>query len=344
MRAVQDRHIGKGPEVVEIDKPEPGPGQIRLRVTAAGLCHSDLGLMSRPADVYEYGLPLTLGHEGAGTVDKLGPGVSGIEVGESFAVYGPRGCGSCRACSRGEENYCPHAAELGIKPPGLGEPGALADYMIVHDKRFLVPLAGLDPIKAVSLTDAGLTPYHAIRSSQGKLFPGAHAVVIGVGGLGHVAVQIIRAITGATVVAVDLNKDRLDMALDVGAHHALIAGDRTADEIRTLTGVAGAQVVFDFAGAQSTLDLATDVVSVDGCIQIVGIGGGSVTTGFGHTPLGVSVRAPYWGSRSELAEVLDLARAGLVEVHVEEFALEDAVDAYRKLAAGELLGRAVIVP
>src|SRR5919107_1208565 len=205
MRAVQYRTIGGGPEVVEIPTPEPGPGQVRLRVTAAGLCHSDWFVMDLPADKYAYGLPLTLGHEG-----------TGVAVGDPVAVYGPWGCGLCHACARGAENYCPRAASLGIQPPGLGSPGALAEYMVVDDVRHLVPLGDLDPVETVSLTDAGLTPYHAIVSSLDKLPAGNTAVVIGAGGLGHVGIQVLRAVTGATVVALDVTEEKLALASEVG--------------------------------------------------------------------------------------------------------------------------------
>src|SRR3954451_18649250 len=221
MRAVQYRTIGSQPEVVDVPTPDPGPGQVRLRVTAAGLCHSDSFIMALPEEQYGYGLPLTLGHEGAGVVDALGEGVSGVEVGEPVAVYGPWGCGLCHACATGAENYCQHAASLGIAPPGLGSPGALAEYMIVDDVRHLVPLGDLDPVATVSLTDAGLTPYHAIVSSLGAPPAGSTAVVIGAGGLGHVGIQILRAITGARVVALDISEEKRQLAGEVGAHEVL---------------------------------------------------------------------------------------------------------------------------
>jgi len=344
MKAVQYREIGKGPEVVEIDVPEPGPGQIRLKVTAAGLCHSDWFVMDLPAEAYIYGLPLTLGHEGAGVVDKLGQGVSGVAVGESYAIYGPWGCGVCHNCAEGKENYCTRAAELGIAPPGLGAPGAMAEYIIVDDVRHLIPLGDLDPVETVSLTDAGLTPYHAIKAAQQWLYPGATALVIGVGGLGHVGVQMIRAMSDATVIAVDTSEEKLALAKEVGAHHTVAAGADAADTIRELTGGLGAQAVFDFVGAQATLDTARASVAVDGNIHIVGIGGGLLPTGFFSTPFGASVRAPYWGSRSELIEVLDMARAGDVTVHVERFGIDEAVEAYTKLHEGTVRGRAVVVP
>ena len=344
MRAVQYRTIGSEPEVVDVPTPEPGPGQIRLRVTAAGLCHSDWFLMGLPEEQYVYGLPLTLGHEGAGVVDALGAGATGVAVGEPVAVYGPWGCGLCHACARGAENYCPRAAGLGIAPPGLGAPGALAEYLIVDDVRHLVPLGDLDPVATVSLTDAGLTPYHAIVSSLHALPAGSTAVVIGAGGLGHVGIQILRAITGATVVALDVSEEKLSLAREVGAHHVLLSDASAAGEIRALTRGVGAQAVFDFVGAPPTLETARQSVALDGVIQIVGIGGGLMPTGFFSTPFGASVRAPYWGTRSELMEVLDLARAGAIHVEVERYGLDQAPEAYRRLHDGAIRGRAVVVP
>jgi propanol-preferring alcohol dehydrogenase len=344
MRAVQYRTIGAGPEVVEVPTPEPGPGQIRLQVTAAGLCHSDSALMGLPAGRFAYELPLTLGHEGAGVVDLLGDGVTGVAVGESVAVYGPWGCGMCRACARGAENYCTRATELGIRPPGLGAPGALADYLIVDDVRHLVPLGELDPVATVSLTDAGVTPYHAIASSLGALPAGSTAVVIGAGGLGHVGVQILRAITSATVIALDVNEDKLTMASEMGAHHALRSDSSTVGEIRRLTDGVGAQAILDFVGAPATLEIARQSVAMEGVVQVVGLGGGLLPTGYSSTPFGASVRFPYWGTRLELMEVLDLARAGSVHVEVERYSLDEAPGAYRKLHEGTVRGRAVVVP
>lgn len=229
MKAVQYREIGKGPELVDVEVPEPGPGEIRLKVTAVGLCHTDWMFMEMPAEVLPFQLPLTLGHEGVGVVDKLGSGVKGIEIGGSYAIYAAWGCGLCHACSQGRENYCPHAAELGIAPPGAGAPGALAEYVIVDDARHLVSLGDLDPVEFVSLTDAGMTPLHAIRDVEHKLVAGSTAVVIGVGGLGHVAIQILRAITSARVIALDLNEDKLALAREVGAHETVVSdGDAVA--------------------------------------------------------------------------------------------------------------------
>lgn len=343
MRAVQYRAVGGSPEVVDVPEPEPGPGEILLRVSAAGVCHSDFAVMSMPADALRFPLPLTLGHEGAGTVAALGAGVTGVAEGEPVAVYGPWGCGRCHACSEGRENVCSRAAELGILPPGLGSPGAMAEYVLVDDARHLVSLGELDPVVAAPLTDAGLTPYHAIKRSLPKLVPGTTAVVIGIGGLGHLAVQMLRVLSPARVVAMDIADDKLELARTVGAHETVHSAPGAAGTVRELTGGRGAEAVFDFTGIQPTVSLAVACAGVDADVVIVGIGGGVASVGFGTTPYDTSVRSPYWGSRSELLEVLDLARAGQISVSTEPFGIEDAPVAYERFAAGGISGRAVIV-
>ncbi|MFE7839689.1 NAD(P)-dependent alcohol dehydrogenase [Streptomyces sp. NPDC057474] len=325
MKAVQYRRVGHAPEVVEVPVPEPGPGQVLLKVTAAGLCHSDLAAMGWPEEQFPYALPMTLGHEGVGTVAAVGTGVAALAEGQAVAVYGPWGCGRCHKCAEGKENCCPHAAGLGILPPGLGSPGALAEYMLVDSPRHLVPLNGVDPVQAAPLTDAGLTPYHAIRRSLPKLLPGSTAVVIGVGGLGHLAVQLLRALTPARVVALDVSEEKLELAAKVGAHETLLSDGEAAARIRELTGGTGAEVVADFVGAEATLAVASASVAVEGDVTVVGLGGGTLAVGFGGgLPFEVSASFPYWGSRTELMEVLELARQGLVSSHVETFTLEQA--------------------
>ncbi|MEU9020249.1 NAD(P)-dependent alcohol dehydrogenase [Actinomadura sp. NPDC048394] len=344
MKAVQYREVGGAPEVVTVPDPVVGPGQVLLKVTAAGVCHSDIAVMSWPAEQLGFPLPLTLGHEGAGVVEALGDGVEGVAIGEPVAVYGPWGCGTCLMCAQGKENYCLRADELGIRPPGLGAPGAIAEYLLVDDARHLVPLGDLDPVRNVPLTDAGLTPYHAIKGALPKLVPGSAAVVIGTGGLGHVAIQILRALSPARVIALDVSEDKLELARTVGAHETVLSDERATARVRELTGGLGAQAVFDFVGAPPTVATATGVAGVEADVLIVGIGGGVAQLGFGVVPYDASVRAPYWGSRAELIEVLELARAGVVDVHVETYSIDEAPEAYERLHAGRVNGRAVILP
>ncbi|MDH6622545.1 propanol-preferring alcohol dehydrogenase [Streptomyces sp. LBL] len=344
MKALQYRQIGAAPEVVTVPDPEAGPGQVLVKITAAGACHSDIAVMSWPAEAFPYALPLTLGHEGVGTVAALGPGVTGFAEGDAVAVYGPWGCGTCAKCAEGKENYCLRADALGIRPPGLGRPGSMAEYLLVDDPRHLIPIGGLDPVATAPLTDAGLTPYHAIKRSLPKLLPGSTAVVIGTGGLGHVAIQLLRAMTAARVIALDVSEDKLALARTVGAHEAVLSDARAAGVIRELTGGVGAQAVFDFVGAEPTVKTAAAVAAVEADISIIGIGGAALPVGFGLLPFEVSVSAPYWGSRGELIEVLDLARTGALSLHTETYSLDEAPLAYERLHAGQVTGRAVILP
>ena len=312
-----------------------------LRVTAAGACHSDEFIMGASAEDYSFKpLPLTLGHEVAGVVEEVGAGVHGVEVGESVLVYGPWGCGRCYACASGEEQNC----EQGMRAPGIFSDGGMAEYMIVDDARHLVPLGDLDPVTSVSLTDAGLTPYRAVKSALNKLTPGTTAVVIGAGGLGHVAIQILKALTQSTVVALDLGEEQLEFARKVGADHTFTSDAAAAESVKGLTRGLGADVVFDFVGIQPTADLAAKMVATAGQVVVIGVASGAVPIGQRTVPLDVTGRAINWGSRAELMEVVELAKRGAIEIHVEKYSLDNATEAYDNLHAGKIRGRAVIVP
>lgn len=342
MKAVQYRTIGGRPEVVEIEKPTPGPGEILLKVTAAGLCHSDEFIMSLPEDQYPFTIPQTLGHEPAGLVAELGEGVTGVEVGDAVIVYGCWGCGVCAQCADGWENLCLN----GMTSPGLGRPGAMAEYMIVDDVRHLVPTGDLDPVKAASLTDAALTPYQAIKPTLPKLTGGSTAVVIGAGGLGHVAIQLLKQLSAARVIALDLGEDKLEFAKKVGADEAFESGPEGAAKIRELTKArGGADVVLDFVGADVTGDLAVSVIGPRGDIVIVGAGGGGAKNTYGiGVPLNVSISTNNWGRRAELAEVVEMARRGQINIETTTFGIDDAPTAYEQLHAGTALGRLVVTP
>jgi propanol-preferring alcohol dehydrogenase len=347
MKAVQYRTFGGSPEVVEIEKPSPGPGQVLLKVTASGLCHSDVFVMSIPEEQYFLGnLPLTLGHEGVGTVEELGAGVTSVRVGQNVAVYGPWGCGVCHQCAQGHENYCLRATELNIRAPGLGAPGSMAEYMIVDDARHLVDIGDLDPAIAAPLTDAALTPYHAIKSSLPKLGAGTTAVVLGAGGLGHLGIQILKVLSATRVIALDVDESKLQLAKESGADVALLSTDpNVVAVVSERTGGRMAEGVFDFAGYQESLDVARQLVGVGGDFKIVGLGmgGATIPVGFFATPYEASVGTTYWGYREELFEVIELAKEGKLNVHVERFSIEDAPKAYERLHEGTLDGRAVVV-
>ena len=345
MKALQLVEWKHEPEFRDVAEPDPGPGELVIKVGGAGACHSDLHLMHDfEPGLLPYELPFTLGHENAGWIHAVGAGVKGLDIGEPVAVYGPWGCGRCLNCRRGMENYCTRQGEIGAAGGGLGRHGGMAPYMLIPDRRFVVPIGDLDPAAAAPLTDAALTPYHAIKRSLPLLGADSTAVVIGAGGLGHMAIQILRALTGATIIAVDQRQEALKVAAAAGADHGVLSGDDASDEITDLAGGSGADVVLDVVGVDETLALAASVVRPLGHLTIVGIGGGTLPISFFSIPYEVAVATTYWGSIPELMEVISMAQRGQLRAEISRFDLDDAPDAYRKLASGDVTGRAVIVP
>jgi len=333
-------------ELMTTPQPDPGPGEVLVKVGAAGVCHSDLHIIEAPAEA-GFPIPFTLGHENAGWIEALGPGVTAWTKGEPVAIYGIIGCGQCRACLRGRDNECQVKPVGGI---GLSQDGGMAEYVRVPAKQ-LLRIGDLDVAQAAPLTDAGLTPYHAIQVSRDLLQPGATCVVIGVGGLGHMAIQILAATTAVRVIAVDVKDEALKLAKKIGAHHTVKSDADAAAQIRELVGPppGGADVVFDFVGANPTLRLGASVVATGGRLTLVGLAGGTLqlspkAAGQMGVPFETRIVIPFWGTRAELAEVIALARAGRISAHIEKFPLNSAPVAYEKLQAGKLQGRAVVLP
>jgi propanol-preferring alcohol dehydrogenase len=345
MRAVMFSSYKAFPTLEEIPVPEPRPGEVLLRVAGAGACHSDVA-MFHEFDRDPTGLmspPFVLGHETSGWVEAVGPGVRGLDVGAAYLVYGPIGCGRCRACSRGQDTYCENAAEVGYLATGIGRDGGMAEYMTVP-VRNLVALGDADPIAAAPLADAGLTPYHAVKMALPRLAGGGkHALVIGLGGLGLVAVQLLRALTGAQVIATDMKPAAMARARELGAVTVEGGPDQVA-QIRELTGGRGVDAAFDIVGAGPTIALAQATIAQRGAIQVVGIAGGTAQWSFFSNPYEATLTSSYWGTIEDLHEVVDLYRAGAISPDIERFTLDGALEAYRRLRDGELEARAVVVP
>jgi alcohol dehydrogenase, propanol-preferring len=343
MKAVRFVGVGYPAQIRDVPKPETGPGQVLIRIGGAGVCHSDLHVMEQ--DLGFRG-EFTLGHENAGWVAEIGAGVTGLQEGDAVAVYGPWGCGHCYACQVSAENYCENWAAIGGFGGGLGFDGGMAEYMLIPSARFLVPLGSLSPVKAAPLTDAALTPYHAIKRALPLLTAGTTAVVLGVGGLGHMAVQLLRVLAPVRLIAADIDPAKLEQAKALGADDSVNTCDlnAAAEQIRNITGPRGAALILDCIGVQATFDLGAQILGRNSAWTIVGLGGGHHDFHHGSTPYGCAVSIPYWGSRVELMEVIAMARAGRIHPEVSEFPLDRAVEVYTKLKAGEIRGRAVLVP
>lgn len=342
MKAVKFVGVGKSPEIIETDIPSPGPGEILVKIGGAGVCHSDLHVLHSGIGIDR---PFTLGHENAGWIEEVGDGVTLWKKGDPVAVYGPWGCGHCHACTQSFENYCENWYPGKSFGGGLGDDGGMANYMIVPHARLLVPLGNLKPEEAAPLSDAALTPYHAIKRALPKLPPNKTAVVLGVGGLGHMAVQILKAVSGARVIAADVDDSKLEMATKLGADFVVNTKDKEASEkILKFTGAGKASLVLDCVGVQPTVELGVKIAGFDSHLTIAGLGGGSIQWHPQATPFGTMLNTPYWGSRNELIEVLALAQAGMIKAEVTKYHIDEINSVYEKLEKGGIEGRAVIVP
>jgi len=242
------------------------------------------------------------------------------------------------------ENYCQTPGKP--NPGGLGgTDGGMAEYLLVPSTRYLIPLGDLDPREAAPLTDAGLTSYHAVKRSVHLLGPGSTAVVIGAGGLGQMAIQVLRALCAATtIVAVDTSPEKIEIAQTMGADEGLLSGDDAITRIKDITKGHGAELVLDLVAVNPTLAMAARVARVLGHLTIVGVGTADLPVSFISPPHECCVTSPFWGSIPELIEVIDLAQSGKIQMLVEHFPLERAAEVYDLLHEGKIRGRAVITP
>jgi len=325
---------GKPPQLTEVPVPEPGPGEVLVEVAGNGLCHSDLGMARMPAEIAEslgWHLPFTLGHEVGGRIAGLGPGVTGFAEGEAVALVSPASCGVCAACRRGHDSACPD----GLAGRGYGRDGGLARYVVASVPRAVVKIGTLDPVVAAPLTDAGATSHHAVDRVVPRLHEGSTAVVVGAGGLGAFAVQLLRALTPARVIAVDTNPARLDMARDLGA-------DDVAEDVAAVGRV---EVVLDFVGIDDTIAAGLAAVRPYGAFGLVGADGGTFRRPwFGGLPRDAEVFTFQGSSIADVHAVVTLAEAGLIRSTVDIYPLSRVAEAYAAMAHGELRGRAVVVP
>ena len=333
------------PQLVEVEVPTIRAGEVLVKVAGNGLCHSDLTMMEIPASIGEmigWHMPFTLGHEVGGWIAAVGAGVTGFDIGAAVALVSPSSCGVCGLCLRGHDSACPH----GLAGRGYGRDGGLAQYVAARAPRDVVNIGTLDPRNAAPLTDAGATSYHGVRKVLHKLTPGSTAVVIGAGGLGAFAVQILRALSPATVIAIDNNPTRLEYATEVGAHHTLEGIDaQTSGALRRLTNGEGATAVLDFVGIDASIDVGVGAVQPYGTYAVIGSNGGTLKRPwYGGLPRDGEVINFQGSSVSDAHEVVYLAEQGLIRSDADLFPMQQVGDAYEALHNGRLRGRAVVTP
>lgn len=346
------RIIGPNEPLVITDSPDPQPrgAQVLVKVAATGVCHSDLHLWEGGYDlgdgtfmkVTDRGVkyPVTPGHEIVGTVQETGTDSGGYSRGDRVLVYPWVGCGSCPACSEGNENLCDTPRSLGVF-----QDGGYADCVLVPHHKYLAGLEGVETEAATSLACSALTAYTAIKKASTN--SPEWLVLIGAGGLGLMGVQIARAITDSKVVCVDLDEAKLATARKMGAHHTIKSGEEdTASKITELCGGMGADSVVDFVNASATARLGLNILRKRGNMVLVGLFGGSLDISLVTIPLkSIVIQGAYTGNYKDMVELIGLVREGRINPMISKrYPLDEANDALNDLKGHRIIGRAVINP
>lgn len=345
IKAARLFEYGEPLRIVDTDIPEPRGQQVLIKVCGTGVCRTDFYIRQGTLrDVMPIEPPLTLGHEVAGIIHDVGNYVKGFKKGDPILVCGVIPCDTCKFCRVGQENVCVNLRMIG-ETTGLN--GGYAEYMLVPNYRQLIKAEGISDLRsAAALTDAGLTSYHAIRTKiLPKLSPDSYVAVVGIGGLGHVAVQLLKSLTKATLIAVDRNNAKLDLAAKFGAEYVINPLEVDVNrEIRRITNGKGVDVVLELAGSDESLKMAMSMLGQCGRIVIVGFGGylhyysskGSVSE--------IEVVGSNYGSARELEELVALYKKGALNFKINFRKLEEVNEVLDDLGKGAILGRTVITP
>jgi NAD+-dependent secondary alcohol dehydrogenase Adh1 len=342
MRAVRVHRYHEDPRIDEIEEPAiTGPLDVVVKIGGAGVCRTDLHILEGQwAEVQNPQLPYVIGHENAGWVHAVGEGVTNVAVGDTVILHPQPSCGLCPACRAGRDMQCDDAFF-----PGLSDDdGGMAEYLRTTARACVKLDPGTDPADVAALADAGITAYHAVRKALPLLPPGTTAVVQGAGGLGHIGIQCLAALTAARIVVVDRNPDALKLAEQIGAHATVAADGDHVDAVRDLTGGRGAHVVFDYVAEQGAEMDGWNMTAPDGSYYVIGYGGELRIPTLDIIASERSIVGNIVGTYTDLAELMVLAQAGKVSLHTQKYPLDQAVDALHDLDAGRVRGRAILVP
>ncbi len=340
MKALRVHGYGEAPTLDDIAEPTlRGPHDVVVEIGGAGLCRTDLHIIEGQwAEKSGVELPYVIGHENAGWVREVGSAVSNVAAGDAVICHPLATCGLCLACRAGDDVHCESSAF-----PGISTDGGMAELLATNARSVVKLPAGLEPADVAALADAGLTAYHAVRKAVPLLRPGTHVVSIGAGGLGHIGVQCLVAMTAAEVTVVDRSDEALGLARDLGAHHTVRAGGDQVAEVREITG-GGAQVVIDFVGENGTEADGIAMLRRAGSYFVVGYGGHVDVPTIDIISAEINVIGNLVGSYSDLVELMALAAAGRVRLHTRRYRLDDHAAAIADLSAGRVRGRAILVP
>ncbi|RBY78432.1 NAD(P)-dependent alcohol dehydrogenase [Blastococcus sp. TF02-09] len=341
MRAVRLHGYHQKPVIDEVPEPTiTGPLDVIVRIGGAGVCRTDLHIIEGQWDAaMDPGLPYTIGHENAGWVEEVGAGVTNVAVGDTVILHPTPTCGLCRACRAGQDMHCSNS-----RFPGLDSDGGMADYLLTSARACVKLDPSTRPEDVAALADAGITAYHAVRKAVPLLYPGTTCVVIGAGGLGHIGIQCLAALTATRIVVVDRNPEALKLAESLGAHATVVADGEQVAAVQALTDGAGADVVLDFVAEQGAENDGFAMTRPGGSYYVIGYGGTLTVPTLDIISTERNIVGNIVGTYNELAELMVLAQAGRVTLHTRTYPLDDAVQALDDLDAGLVRGRAILVP
>ena len=335
-------HAYHQPVVVE-EVPEPtisGPLDVIVRIGGAGVCRTDLHILEGQWEAaMAPPLPYVLGHENAGWVHEIGSAVTNVKVGDTVILHPTPTCGLCRACRGGQDMHCENSTF-----PGLGVDGGMAELLLTSARACVKLDPATRPQDVAALADAGITAYHAVRKAIPLLYPGTTCVLIGAGGLGHIGIQCLAALTATRIVVVDRNKDALALAEKLGAQHAVVADGNQVAAVQELTDGNGADVVLDFVAEQGAEQDGFAMTRAGGSYYVIGYGGKLEVPTLDIISTERNIVGNIVGTYNELAELMVLAQTGKVTLHTSTYPLDAAAEALADLDAGKVRGRAILVP
>jgi NAD+-dependent secondary alcohol dehydrogenase Adh1 len=341
MKAVRLHRYGENPTVEEVAEPTIShPLDVIVRIGGAGLCRTDLHIVEGQwKEKSGVTLPYTLGHENAGWVAEVGPAVENVAVGDPVIVHPLVTCGLCLPCRHGNDMHCENSAF-----PGISTDGGFAELLRTNARAVVRLEPGLEPADVAALADAGLTAYHAAKKSIPLLSAGTHVAVIGAGGLGHIGVQALKAMTAAEIIVVDRSPEALKLAESLGADHTVVADGNEVQAVHDLTGGMGAEVVLDFVGEGGAVEQGLAMTRRAGSYFIIGYGGSVNIPTIDLISTERNIIGNLVGTYADLVELMVLAGRGQVKLHTATYPLDAFNDALADLDQGRLRGRGILIP
>jgi NAD+-dependent secondary alcohol dehydrogenase Adh1 len=341
MRAVQVTGYHQNLQVAEVPIPTPtGPFDVVVKIGGAGVCRTDLHILEGQwAEKSQVQLPYTIGHENAGWVHAIGSAVTNVREEDKVIVHPLVTCGLCRACRSGDDVHC-EASSF----PGIDTNGGYAEYLKTSARSVVKIDEALEPADVAALADAGLTAYHAAAKAARRLTPRDRCVIIGAGGLGHIGIQVLKALSPAELIVVDRNPEAVKLAISIGAHLGVVADGTHVEQILELTGGKGAEAVIDFVGEGGSTGEGVRMLHRAGDYHVVGYGENINVPTIDIISTEINFIGNLVGSYNDLCDLMALAARGAVTLHTAKYRLDDFQSAIDDLDAGNVRGRAILIP